>query len=118
MLESNHLKTLVHGEDSRQQFKRNATNVDGIAAELAAFANSDGGKIFFGIDDDGSISGLDTVAVRRLNQLISNAATQHVRPPLHPITQNVSTPHGLVLVVSVPRESLNKSQEFSNSWDH
>lgn len=29
------------GEDSRRQFKRDVTNVDSLAAEMAAFANSD-----------------------------------------------------------------------------
>ncbi len=27
------------GEDSQRQFKRDATNVDGLAAEMVAFAN-------------------------------------------------------------------------------
>jgi predicted HTH transcriptional regulator len=43
-----------------------------------------------------------------LNQLISNAASQHVRPPLHPQTDNVQTAQGLVLVVSV-QDGLNKT---------
>ena len=34
------------GEDSRRQFKRDSTNADSLAAELAVFANSDGGAIF------------------------------------------------------------------------
>jgi predicted HTH transcriptional regulator len=87
------LQTLSRGEDSRHQFKRDATNADGMAAELAAFANSGGGTVFLGVADDGSIAGLDAVAVRRLNQLISNSASQHVRPPLHPQTHNVQTAH-------------------------
>ena len=45
------------GEDSRHQFKRDATNADGLAAELAAFANSGGGWLFLGVNDDGSIVG-------------------------------------------------------------
>jgi hypothetical protein len=31
------------GEDSRCQFKRNVTHIDSLAAEMAAFANSEGG---------------------------------------------------------------------------
>ncbi len=107
MTETDLLQALACGEDSRHQFKRDATNADGMAAELAAFANSGGGKVFLGVADDGSIAGLDSAAVRRLNQLISNAASQHVRPPLHPQTDNVQTAQGLVLVVSVP-DGLNK----------
>ena len=36
------------GEDSRRQFKANATNADSLAAEMAAFANSEGGVIYLG----------------------------------------------------------------------
>ncbi|MDO8473040.1 MAG: hypothetical protein Q7T05_04400 [Dehalococcoidia bacterium] len=31
------------GEDSRREFKRDVTNGDSLAAEMAAFANSEGG---------------------------------------------------------------------------
>jgi len=34
---------LATGEDSRRQFKRNITNTDALAAEMAAFANAEGG---------------------------------------------------------------------------
>lgn len=37
MTEAELLRQLALGEDSRHQFKRDATNVDSIAAELAAF---------------------------------------------------------------------------------
>lgn len=96
------LAIVARGEDSRHQFKRDETNVDSIAAELAAFANCGGGQLFFGVKDDGEISGLDAANIRRLNQLVSNAASQHVRPPIHPVTDNVQTDQGLVMVVMVP----------------
>ncbi|MDP2222527.1 MAG: ATP-binding protein, partial [Hydrogenophaga sp.] len=41
------------------------------------------------------------------NQLLSNAASQHVRPPLSPVSHNVLTAQGLVMVVQVP-DGLNK----------
>ena len=31
------------GEDSRRQFKQDVSNADSLAAEMAAFANSEGG---------------------------------------------------------------------------
>ncbi len=91
MTESELLQILARSEDSRHQFKRDLANPDGVAAELAAQANSGGGAIFIGVADDGSITGLDGAAVRRLNQLLSNAASQHLRPPVHPLTENVQT---------------------------
>ncbi len=73
-----------------------------LAAELVAFSNSGGGTLYIGVNDDGSIAGLDAAEVRRLNQLLSNAASQHLRPPIHPLTENVHSHAGLVMVVSVP----------------
>ena len=93
---------LTQGEDSRHQFKRDATNADSLAAELAAFANSGGGTLFIGVNDDGSVAGLDTADIRRLNQLLSNASSPHVRPPVHPLTENVRTTGGIIMIVTVP----------------
>jgi ATP-dependent DNA helicase RecG len=107
MTETELLHILARGEDSRHQFKRDQTNADSMAAELAAFANSSGGQVFLGVTDEGAVVGLNAVAVQRLNQLISNAASQHVRPPVHPLTENVQTAQGLVIVVTVP-DGLNK----------
>ncbi|CAN5881048.1 putative DNA binding domain-containing protein [soil metagenome] len=90
------------GEHTRQQFKRHFHNPDALAAELAAFANSGGGTLLIGVDDDGSIAGLSAADIRQLNQMLSNASSQHVRPPIHPHTENVKTHAGLVMVVTVP----------------
>ncbi len=107
MNEAERLQILACGEDSRHQFKRNLSNPESVAAELSALANSGGGELFVGVTDDGSVVGLDAAAVRRLNQLLSNAASQHVRPPVHPQTENVQAAQGLVLVVRMP-DGLNK----------
>ena len=69
------------GEDSRRQFKQDISNADSLAAEMAAFANSEGGTIFIGVTDEGTLPGLDKADVARVNQLISNAASQNVRSP-------------------------------------
>jgi ATP-dependent DNA helicase RecG len=92
------------GKDSRHQFKRDVTNADSLAAEMAAFANSDGGVIFFGVADDGTLPGLGRIDVKRINQLIGNAALQHVRSPLTVQTENVAVDDGRVIIVlTIPR---------------
>ena len=60
---------LSRGEDSRQQFKSDINNADALAAEIVAFSNAVGGRIFIGVNDDGSVRGLgeqtlDIVALR------------------------------------------------------
>ena len=98
---------IARGEDSRHQFKRDFTNVESMAAELAAFANMGGGQLLVGVSDNSTITGLSTADISRLNQLLSNAASQHVKPPINPTTTNVKTPQGLVMLIEV-LEGLNK----------
>ncbi len=103
------IELLSRGEDSHTQFKqaqdiRNATS---LAAEMVAFANAEGGRILIGVDDLGSIVGITQDDIRRLNNLVSNVASENVRPPINPITENLSTEQGLVMVVTI-REGLSK----------
>ena len=80
------LEIIERGEDSRHQFKRNINNADSLAADMVAFSNGDGGIILVGVNDDGTFANLTTDDVRRMNQLISNAASQHVQPAINPTT--------------------------------
>ncbi len=52
------LKLISEGEGPRVEFKRKFTTYEKIARELIAFANSKGGYIFFGVDDNGEIVGV------------------------------------------------------------
>ena len=96
------LEIVARGEDSRHQFKEDATNATALAAEIVALANSGGGQIFIGVANDGTIRAHDTVSVDRLNQLIASAASNSVRPPINPLTENVPASTGVVIVVTVP----------------
>lgn len=98
---------LSRGEDSGHQFKLNINNASGLAAEIVAFSNAGGGRIFIGVNDEGSVHGLSSADVGRLNQLIANAASQNVHPAVNPLTENVPHPSGTVLVVTIP-EGINK----------
>ena len=116
MTETELQQILHHGEDSQHQFKADVTNADSLAAELAAFANSGGGRLFVGVADNGAIAALDASAVQRINQLISNASTQSVRPPVHSTTENVSTGDGVVIVVTVPDGHAKPYQDNSGRF--
>ena len=95
------LGIIAKGEDSKHQFKANITRSEGLAQEMVALSNSQGGVILIGVTDEGDIAGLTTEDIGRLNQLVSNAATEHMRPPISPMTQNIALPDGMVMVVSV-----------------
>ncbi len=91
MNEAELLDIIARGEDSRHQFKRDFSNIDSLAAELIAFANTSGGLLLIGVSDDGHVSGLIATDVSRLNQLLSNASSQSVRPPINPSTMNIQS---------------------------
>jgi ATP-dependent DNA helicase RecG len=98
------LKQIALGEDSTRQFKSDVRNAESLAAEMVAFSNSEGGTLFIGVADDGSTPGLSKQDVARINQLISNAASQLVRSPLSVQTKNVALENGrLVIVLLVPK---------------
>ena len=98
------LAGITLGEDSTRQFKANVKNNDALASEMAALANSEGGTIYIGVENDGSPPGLTREDVARINQLISNAASQHVRSPLNVQTENVRLPNRrIVIVLTVPK---------------
>lgn len=96
------------GEDSTRQFKANISHAESLAAEMAAFANAEGGVIYLGVADDGSLPGLSSAEVARCNQLISNAASQLVRSPLTVRTENVLLENGRVVIVLTVPKGLDK----------
>lgn len=91
------------GEDGQHQFKADVTNINSLAAEMVAFSNSQGGMILIGVHDNGQFSELSRDDISRLNQLVSNAASQSVRPPINPTTRNIETGEGLVMVVEIAK---------------
>jgi len=107
------LKMICLGEDSRRQFKKNVTNNDALAAEMVAFSNGDGGQMFIGVNDDASITGLSNEDIHRLNQLISNVASEHVKPAINPVTENIMTDNGIVMVLNIPA-GINKPYQDKN----
>jgi ATP-dependent DNA helicase RecG len=106
---------LLKGEDSSRQFKRQITEGTKLAAEVAAFLNSEGGRIYVGVADDGSISGLTAAQLGQLNQLISNVSTHGLQPPAAVLTENVVTSDGTVLVIRI-EEGDNKPYQTNDGF--
>ncbi len=102
------LDIISKGEDSKHQFKGDVTNAVSLASEMVAFTNTEGGIILIGVDDKNNmIIGLSEDDIRRINQLISNAATNNVRNPINPITENILIENKKIIVVKI-EEGLDK----------
>ncbi len=100
---------LKKGEDSFTQFKRQVDNAQGIAEEMIAFANSNGGYILIGIDEDSNGKGVVTGVenTKALNNHISNASTEICVPPVYPTMQTILVDEKLVVVLFI-EEGLQK----------
>jgi predicted HTH transcriptional regulator len=90
------------GETSTVQFKRTLEDTNDLAKELCAFANTSGGMILFGVEDNGTITGLTPEQVRELTSKIANVASQVVREPVYPTSEVVAVNQTRVLVIRVP----------------
>ncbi len=95
------LEIIARDEDSKHQLKANVTNETSLAQEMIAFSNTLGGMLIIGASDDGTISGLTREDMGRLSNLVSNAASQQVKPPINPITENLMLDDGLVMVIYI-----------------
>ena len=58
MLKSDLLQLIANGENSGIEFKRDDLRPEQLAKEIVALANLKGGSILLGVEDDGSISGI------------------------------------------------------------
>lgn len=96
------------GEDSLTEFNGIANNGYTIAANdlakaLSSLANTRGGYVFLGVEDDGSVTGIgSTEEADALLRHVSQVYTDRIQPPL-PCTLERRTLGGLtVLVIEVP----------------
>lgn len=94
---------LSKGETSKIQFKVNVNNEQSIAQEMLAFANAKGGNILIGVEDKTwEIVGLSDENLRRLSNLLVNAANEHIKPPIFIETETALIDGKKILVVSIP----------------
>lgn len=74
-------KQVAQGEGHKLEFKRKASYPEKIVRELIAFANTDGGALLIGVDDDGSIPGVKFPEEESL--AVQETLKNHCRPMLH-----------------------------------
>ncbi len=94
------------GEGIHMEFKRRVPQPERIAKEIVALANTHGGRIVLGVDDDGTIFGIDHASEEEF--LLRQAVDAHCRPIVEYQTERVVVePRCDVLVVTI-EESQNK----------
>ncbi len=101
------LRTLLtQGESLHSEFKQWPLRPDDLATAIAAFANTDGGNVFLGVDDAGQVVGIADADRNRVAQAVENVAFHNIQPPATVVLETVKDNEGrVVLVVQVPKGS-------------
>jgi ATP-dependent DNA helicase RecG len=98
-------RRLRAGEDSRTEFKsaREELPAKTLAKEIAAFANGQGGQLFLGVEDDGSITGAGTLReADQLMQRVTSTCQTSVHPAIWCSILKVEVQSKLLVIVDVP----------------
>jgi predicted HTH transcriptional regulator len=107
------------GETSKVQFKRELDSNDAMAAELIAFSNAKGGKIFIGVEDKtGELIGLNADQIRRYNQSLVSIANDMINPQVFIFTEVINVSEDVesgkkILVVEIS-EGISKPYKDKN----
>ncbi|WP_019986626.1 AlbA family DNA-binding domain-containing protein [Rudanella lutea] len=94
---------IAQGEGSRLEFKSTISTPARIARTLCAFANTAGGTLLIGVDDDGKISGIQS-EIREMRK-IEQATDLLVEPPITVSYEVVYADGRPVLVIDVPEST-------------
>ena len=107
------LEIIENGENSGVEFKRDVLQNHGLAKELVAFSNFEGGMVLLGVDDDGSVAGLTR---DRLEEWVMTACRDKIRPGIIPFFEVIRDvePGKNVAVVRVSRGVDVHSQWHNN----
>ncbi|MBS1558424.1 MAG: ATP-binding protein [Bacteroidetes bacterium] len=73
-------KLVMEGEGQHLEFKHKVSQPEKIVREMIAFANSEGGTILIGVDDDGSLAGVKYPDEELL--MVRQAVEKHVKQSL------------------------------------
>lgn len=103
---SNELLDIIsEGESDTVEFKRKFSSAEKIAREIIAFANSHGGQLMLGVDDDRTVCGVSSE--KEEIGLVEIACSYYCDPPIAPRIEIAAIRGKDVIVVHVP-ESRSK----------
>jgi predicted HTH transcriptional regulator len=100
------------GEGARTEFKRKISSPKKIARTMISFANSGGGIILFGVDDDGTIIGVESEKTEV--ELIRTAGMIYADPPVMPSIEIIPY-RGKDIVAALINESKDKPHYYVES---
>lgn len=113
-MEIEKLKEIIAaGESSTVEFKRKLTTPDKIAKEICAFANTKGGYLIIGIDDDRKVVGIESEKAEI--DIIEIACQFYIFPPVTPKSMEIINYNKKEIVVAEIEESNTKPHTIEDT---
>ena len=111
------LELIEEGENIHCEFKRKFSSKEKIAREMMAFANTSGGYILFGIDDDKKIVGVESEKGEA--ELIIDVAKNFIEPPIEYEIEYKDLYGKEIVIVAVPESDIkpHRLQDYVNDFD-
>ncbi len=91
------VRMLRGGEDTYLELKVRFSNVEKLIAEIIALANTDGGAVVFGVNDQLRIEGVDDPEY--IEERLREICTQQIQPPVFPFINKVAFDSGRRIVI-------------------
>jgi predicted HTH transcriptional regulator len=107
---------IENGENQQVEFKRKFTEPEKIAREMIALANTHGGKILFGIDDDKKVVGVESE--KGEIEYIDLAARFYCEPPIHYKIEIMHIFRKDVIVADIPESKTKPHRLIENPKQH
>lgn len=94
---------ILQGENLLVEFKEKFSNLDSLAAEICALANTEGGTIFFGVADDKEIKGLKDY--QKIEEQIMNLLRHNLEPSFSAKFILTEIDNKVIGILKVPKSS-------------
>lgn len=111
------LEMIEQGEGLTVEFKQRFSSYEKIAKEMIAFANTSGGVILFGIDDDKSIYGVESE--KSDAELIKDTAEKYCQPPVEFRTNYIELDNKEIAAVEIfeSKRKPHRIQDYKTGID-
>jgi ATP-dependent DNA helicase RecG len=97
------IEKIILGEDATIEFKREMPHRSSLADEIAAFANTEGGVILIGVDDNSDIVGLELQQLNQVEKTVVEICEDSIEPSVPIFTEKLRLDDKNILKIEVPR---------------
>jgi len=105
MLKTELLELIANGKNSGIEFKRDDIRPEQLAKEIVAMVNFQGGRVILGVEDDGSLSGVQR---NNLEEWVMNIIQDKIHPQTLPFYEEVKVDDKTTVAIITFHQGISK----------